>query len=188
MADIEQVKFTEADYLRLIAEEHDGIVEFINGELITYTWDDLPTYTHQIIMGAIYTFLRILLGRDRLMFSPNPVYLTENQYVEPDIFWAGGENYPCVLNTEKGVWHGAPALIVEVISPSSVKRDRIDKFILYEANGVREYWIVDPEGLVLEVYALQDGRYQRVGAYAPGMSFISPLLNHTFDVHALFNS
>lgn len=188
MTDVERVKTTAEEYLRLVSQEHDGIIELINGELIIYEGDDVPKDDHQLISSSIFLVLRLLLGRERVRYAPVNVYLDSETYVEPDIFWAGAADSACQLNTETGFWYGAPALVVEVLSPSSVKRDRIEKFALYEKHGVREYWIVDPEGFVLEVYTLENGRYQRHGAYAPGMSFASPLLDHTFDVHALFNS
>lgn len=188
MTDVERVKTSVEEYLRLVNEEHDGIIELINGELIIYAGDDVPKHLHQILLGSIYVILRTLLGRDRVLFSPVNVYIESETYIEPDIFWAGTNDTVCHLNTDTGFWYGAPALIVEIISPSSIKRDRIEKFNLYEKTGVREYWIVDPEGLVMEVYALENGQYRRHGAYAPGMSFTSPLLNHLFDVTVLFNS
>lgn len=41
---------------------------------------------------------------------------------------------------------GAPDLIVEVLSPSTMKKDYYEKFNLYEENKVKEYWLVNPEG------------------------------------------
>jgi Uma2 family endonuclease len=55
---------------------------------------------------------------------------------------------------------GAPDLIVEVLSPSTLKYDWNYKFNLYEAAGVREYWIVNPKTKITNVFLLQpDGRY-----------------------------
>jgi Uma2 family endonuclease len=55
---------------------------------------------------------------------------------------------------------GAPDLIVEVLSPSTLKYDWNYKFNLYETAGVREYWIVDPKAKVVNVFLLQpEGKY-----------------------------
>lgn len=55
---------------------------------------------------------------------------------------------------------GAPDIVVEVLSPSTAKKDQNDKFALYERHGVREYWVVDPAGKWLCVYRLgADGRF-----------------------------
>ena len=56
--------------------------------------------------------------------------------------------------------YGAPDLIVEVLSPGTEKRDRGYKKNLYERCGVREYWIVDPVSLSVEVYLLENGKYE----------------------------
>ena len=56
--------------------------------------------------------------------------------------------------------YGAPDLIVEVLSPSTLKYDWNYKFNLYEAAGVREYWIVDPKAKIVNIFLLQpDGKY-----------------------------
>ena len=54
---------------------------------------------------------------------------------------------------------GVPDLLVEIVSPSSVRRDRYDKKDLYARFGVREYWIADPANQALEILSLRDGRY-----------------------------
>jgi Uma2 family endonuclease len=51
---------------------------------------------------------------------------------------------------------GAPDLVVEILSPSTSKKDQREKFDLYEKHGVREYWVVDPAGAWLCVYRLKD--------------------------------
>lgn len=57
---------------------------------------------------------------------------------------------------------GAPDLIVEIVSPSSARRDRVDKFNKYEKAGVREYWLIEPELKLVTVFLLQpDGRFGR---------------------------
>jgi Uma2 family endonuclease len=61
---------------------------------------------------------------------------------------------------------GAPDLIVEILSPSTARRDLNEKFHLYEATGVREYWIVYPEKDVLKVFLLQEnGKYDEGTIY-----------------------
>jgi Uma2 family endonuclease len=60
---------------------------------------------------------------------------------------------------------GVPALIVEVISPSSIRLDRKIKFDTYEQIGVNEYWLVDPKLRGIEVYTLSHGEYALFGQY-----------------------
>lgn len=59
---------------------------------------------------------------------------------------------------DEGV-RGAPALVIEVLSPSTALKDQTEKRQLYEAYGVHEYWIINPETLELFRYHLVDGRY-----------------------------
>jgi Uma2 family endonuclease len=55
--------------------------------------------------------------------------------------------------------NGAPDLIIEILSPSTVRQDRVLKFHKYLEAGVLEYWIVDPEGKTVQVHILDNGHY-----------------------------
>jgi len=69
-------------------------------------------------------------------------------------------------------------LIIEVLSPSTARTDRLVKFGAYERAGVREYWLVDPRTRSVEVYSLsQDGTYEMAGQYTPGDLVASTLLS-----------
>ena len=62
---------------------------------------------------------------------------------------------------------GAPDMIIEIISPKNSKRDTRDKFNIYQENGVREYWIVNPNDENVTVFVLDDkNKFQFVGMYA----------------------
>jgi Uma2 family endonuclease len=63
---------------------------------------------------------------------------------------------------DKG-YKGAPDLVVEVLSPSTAKHDRITKLNLYRQAGVREYWVVDPDTKTVQVCILKDGLYFILG-------------------------
>jgi len=60
---------------------------------------------------------------------------------------------------------GAPDLIVEIVSPTTGRRDKVEKFNLYEKSGVKEYWIVEPENKIISVFILQGKRYGRPEVY-----------------------
>ena len=59
----------------------------------------------------------------------------------------------------------APDWIIEILSPGNTAHDSRTKFDLYEENGVREYWLVDPGLKNVAVYVLEGGRYQVRGEY-----------------------
>jgi Uma2 family endonuclease len=85
--------------------------------------------------------------------------------VQPDILFIAQERLDIVQ--DKFIV-GSPDLIIEILSPSNWLDDRRDKYEVYEAAGVREYWIVDPDECTVEVFVLRDGRYVQVGRYATG--------------------
>ena len=62
--------------------------------------------------------------------------------------------------------HGAPDLVVEVLSPGTAKNDKGYKKDLYETAGVKEYWIIDPMPRSIEVYLLTDGKFSLDEVYA----------------------
>ena len=62
--------------------------------------------------------------------------------------------------------YGAPDLLVEILSPSTARNDRMRKKDVYAASGVLEYWIVSPEEQSIEVYLLRDGAYTLDNLYA----------------------
>lgn len=63
------------------------------------------------------------------------------------------------------VFKGAPDLLVEVLSPGSIRTDRHIKFDAYERAGVTEYWIVNPKTRSVEVYTLSGGEYALLGEF-----------------------
>jgi Uma2 family endonuclease len=79
---------------------------------------------------------------------------------EPDIMFIASEN---VANISENHLEGPADLCVEIISPESRLRDRGEKFAEYEIEGVREYWIIDPELQEEDFFVLNSrGRYDRV--------------------------
>jgi Uma2 family endonuclease len=118
----------------------------------------------------------------RVFVSPLDVHLDEINVPQPDLIYLAPDSR-CVVAEKRLV--GAPDLLVEVLSPGSVKRDRSEKFLLYERYGVREYWIIDPRDQLVEVWQLREGRFSLLGAFAIGETFDSPLVG-TVEVARLF--
>lgn len=152
-------------------------VELIRGEVVV---PPTPTDRHQRMVGALYALLRELTQQrgigGSVRLSPLDVYLDDVNVVQPDVFWVGSQNTRCALEDD-GCWHGPPDLVVEVVSPGSVKRDKAVKFALYEEAGVREYWIADPATAHLEAWLLRDGAFVRLGVFVAGDVFESTALS-----------
>lgn len=133
-----------------------------------------PSSTHQDISGEIYFQLKgYLRGKKcRVYYAPIDVRLFEEEgdrpedvdYVlQPDLLVVCDEN----KIDRRGV-HGGPDLVIEILSPSSARYDKLIKFKLYQSAGVKEYWIVDPVTRSVCVYALKDGTYQAGILYSGG--------------------
>jgi Uma2 family endonuclease len=160
-------------------------MELIKGEVIV---SPAPKNTHQRIVLAAAKLLLSLVEEHQLAgevaISPNDVHLSADTVLQPDVFWVSAENERCQLG-EDDYWHGAPDLVVEVLSPGTAVRDKTIKFELYQQHGVHEYWIV--ESSYMEVYTLTDGTFQRVGVYDTGQTFESPALGgHTVTLEEVF--
>jgi Uma2 family endonuclease len=156
-----QGQWTYADYLRL---PDDGKrYEIIKGVLYVA---NAPSYEHQYAVGEIAFALRLFIKQHQsgvILEAPFEVHLAENtKPVQPDILFIPADQQP-PAGTQ--VFVGVPALIVEVISPSSIRLDRTVKFDTYEQVGVAEYWLVDPKAHLVEVYTLARGEYALFGQY-----------------------
>ena len=139
-----------------LQEEEEFIFELINGEIVA---KNHPTTTHQRVLRRLSSLIDALVSKDKLgevFFAPLGVVLGENNDVQPDLFVVLDANLP---NLREDGFYGAPDLIIEIISPSSIKLDRSTKFKLYERTGVAEYWIVDTKNQSIEVYGRATGVY-----------------------------
>ena len=68
------------------------------------------------------------------------------------------------LIKERGCF-GAPDWIIEILSPSTTKRDLQDKYEIYESSRVGEYWVVEPLNNTVEIFVLEDNKYRRITTY-----------------------
>ena len=111
---------------------------------------------HVYTAGSIYNiFKNYLKGKNCIPFSDGLlVHLTDDNKFVPDMMVVCDRSK---INSD-GV-HGAPDLVVEVLSPSTAKDDRTRKKEVYEACGVPEYWLVSPTDKSIEVYLLESGKY-----------------------------
>lgn len=82
------------------------------------------------------------------------LYLNEKDHFIPDVMIVCDPD-----KVKKDGVYGAPDLVVEVLSPSTAKRDRGYKKDAYAKAGVKEYWIVSPGDKSIEQYFLQDGQF-----------------------------
>lgn len=155
--------------------------ELIEGELVL---SPPPIPDHQRSVAHLYTLVDGLKPDGEVFFAPIAVYLDDDNVPEPDVVWVAA-NSQCVIGDKR--LEGPPDLVIEVFSPGSVRRDRRDKFELFQRFGVREYWMVDPTERYIEVYRREHDRFVRQGVYGPEDTFTSTVLSgKTVDVKAVF--
>lgn len=121
-----------------------------------------PFGIHQRIVMRLILLLGDFLeekNSGELIVSPMDVILeAELNVVQPDLIYIKNQNLS--IFHPQGHIQGVPDLLIEVVSPGSVTRDTVEKFKIYESYRVPEYWIVFPEQKVIEVFALQESKYQ----------------------------
>ncbi|NJN95922.1 MAG: Uma2 family endonuclease [Anaerolineales bacterium] len=177
-------QWTYDDYLRL---PDDGQrYEIIEGVLYVA---NAPSSIHQFTVGEIFAAVRDFVKKHNLgqvVVAPFEVHLSETtRPVQPDVFFVKAERWPA---GEIQFFAGPPDLIVEVLSPGSIRLDRYVKFQAYEQAGVPEYWIANPHLRVVEVYTLSGGEYALLGEFSGDEIIKSvvleglPIINHTLFV------
>jgi Uma2 family endonuclease len=138
-----------------------------------------PLVRHQRVSGALFSALRAhcaASGAGEVFHAPLDVLLSSHDIVEPDLLVVLADQRDIL--TEKHV-RGAPAIVVEILSPGTRSRDETLKRRLYARTGVREYWIVDPDRRTIAVCRqTAPGQLERAGELtaAAGDVLASPLL------------
>jgi Uma2 family endonuclease len=158
-----------------------------------------PVYRHQTISRRIQfqLYQQIeLVGKGDVVYAPADVELGTYDVVEPDVFVILAEHRDVIQRTHV---RGVPDLVIEILSPSTAGRDRGIKRERYELAAVPEYWIVDPDAELVEVYRLEgsapdDAEPRRAGpAFAPpelhrdSVTFRAPQVTATVDLTAVWN-
>lgn len=154
-------RYSYADYFRWNFQER---VELIKGFI--HKMSPVLAPGHQKIARKLVVRIdRFLENKPcELFFAPFDVRLPDSKkqtgdelvftVVQPDI---------CVICDPEKIddrgCMGAPDLVIEILSPGNTRKEMGIKFDLYEENGVKEYWLVEPQGRVILVYVLKDGKY-----------------------------
>ncbi len=183
-------RFTYGDYLKWDDGER---WELLDGE--PYNMTPAPLRVHQKILRKLsFQLEKQLEGKTcEQYFAPFDVRLPLGDEEGEDIVNVVQPDLSVICDPEKldaKGCIGAPDLIIEILSPGSQKRDRMEKFYLYERAGVREYWMVWPEELMVEVFLLGvDGSYGRPGMYTEKDTVeIRVLKDMRIDLSQIFES
>lgn len=158
------------DYSNPFIEERYEIINNVRFDL-----KPAPTVKHQHLAGRLYYMIETTCHENgTVLFSPIDVYLDEENQFQPDLVFILNENQDIIKEARI---EGAPDLVVEVLSPSTSKNDKIAKKDQYERFGVKEYWIVDPVHLIVDQFILEQGKYHLYKTHATEGTLTSPLFS-----------
>jgi Uma2 family endonuclease len=164
-------RYTYADYLTWWDDRRRELV----GGFIKMM-SPAPAVMHQEILLKLSSVLLHLIkknkGKCRIFIAPFDVRLPKNGETADDKIYTVVQPDICIVcnpeKLDKRGCLGAPDLVVEIQSPSTARYDMTEKFDLYEASGVREYWVVFPAEAI-QVFLLQpNGRYDNGTLYEEG--------------------
>jgi Uma2 family endonuclease len=158
--------------------------ELINGRIVMTPPAGWPH-------GGIGSNLNVLLGTHvrggnlgRVFDASTGFELPSGDTVEPDVSFISAARLAAGPAPERRKFlRVAPALIVEILSDPTARRDRVEKKDVYERNGVEEYWIVDPDRREVTVFHLVGEHYDagEVFQHGPIASQVLPTVAFTVD-------
>jgi Uma2 family endonuclease len=167
-----QGRWTYEDYLRL--PDDSRRYEIIEGVLYV---TNAPSYEHQFVVAQIIKKIGNFVEASNLgivLPAPFEVHLSNTtRPVQPDVIFIKADKQPAA---DTQIFAGLPDLIIEVLSPSSIRTDRHIKFDAYERAGVPEYWIVNPKTRSVEIYTLSGGEYALLGEFTGSDPLTSTVL------------
>lgn len=165
-------RVTFEEYLTL--DDERTMSEWVDGEVI---YMSPASRRHQEILSFLVTVIGIYVDTHAYgVMLPAPFAMKLEALKrgrEPDVLFVSSGRQHLV---EKTFLNGPADLVVEIVSPESVGRDRGQKFVEYEAAGISEYWLIDPDRESAEFYELgADGRY-RAAQVAAGDAYRSKVI------------
>lgn len=148
--------FTYQDYLQL-PDKPGYRYEVLEGILVM---DPSPSVIHQRVSRRLHRILEDYFWNvdpdGEVFYAPLDTTFGDINVVQPDLFYVSGNQKNIIKETRID---GPPALIVEILSPTSRRKDRLQKMRIYQKAQVQHYWILDPEEKTLECFALREGAY-----------------------------
>ena len=137
-----------------------------------------PTLDHQDVIITLGSLIFQYVTKRKLgkvYISPVDVYLNTKNAFQPDLVFISNENSSIL---KKDGIHGAPDLVIEVLSPGTKNFDLVKKKKVYEQSGVKEYWVIDPETKAAIGFQRIKERFKEFRNEKGKMN--SSLLNQTF--------
>ena len=149
--------YSYADYLVWKIKER---VELLKGKILEMS---VPSPIHQEISGNLQGALFVFLKNSKCKLYTAPFDVRFPQKGESQVYTVVQPDLCVVCDFEKidsKGCVGAPDLVVEILSPGNSKKEMKSKFALYQEEGVREYWVVDPERELVFVYVADNKKFK----------------------------
>ena len=127
-----------------------------------------PNKKHERIVGRLMFTIGTHAFMNKLGFAfPDnlDVHFPDGNILRPDFIFVTAANGKIVFDDDSATLYGVPDMVAEIFSHSTMKRDVGIKKDVYERNGVKEYWIIDPWRETVDVYLLREGKYELSGHY-----------------------
>ncbi len=161
--------------------------EIIEGDIFI---SPAPRTKHQKVIGNLFGMLYVYLQNHPIgefYLSPIDVILSYTNVVQPDLLFLSAKKRHLV--SERGI-EGPPDLVMEVLSPTTEKIDRINKPRLYAKFGVLHYWLIDPEIKQIEMFRLSGKQYRKLPPFkdASHISLEALFPQFVFDLADLWRS
>ena len=139
--------------------DEDTLAEWVDGEVVMYSPASRRHQEINLFLGQVLGLYVEHSRAGRVLIAPFQMKLAQSGR-EPDLLYVANEH----LDQLKETYLDGPAdLVVEIVSPESIGRDRGEKFYEYAQGGVPEYWLIDPQMKRAEFYRLAEGgQYQLV--------------------------
>lgn len=176
-----------ATYEDILALPENIVGEILNGQLET---QPRPAPKHALAAGSMSGELSSPFQKGRggpggWWILPEPECHVEGEIFVPDLAGWRKQRMPKLPQT---AWiEVVPDWVCEIISPTSVRRDRVTKMAIYARLGIAYFWLIDPQAQTLEAYHLQNSHWSLLASYADEqMVSIAPFAEHSFSLANLW--
>ena len=167
-------KYTYQDYLEM-PEEPGYRLEILEGMLVK---EPSPNVPHQRVSRRLARILEDYFWEEdpegEVFIAPLDVTFHDVTVVQPDLCYVSGAQKEIVKHTRID---GSPTLVVEILSPSGSRKDRLQKMQIYQKEQIEHYWLVNPEEKTLECFHLREGVYALIAAGMDDDVVEHPILN-----------
>ena len=181
--------FNQPEFARWCASMHDDLnrYELLNGRIVMNPPSGWPQGEVSALVASLFTSHVRPRQLGRFFGADQGCELPSGDTVSPDVSFVSVERWESSAPHESGRFlRVVPSLVVEILSPATASRDRGEKKLIYELNGVEEYWLVDAPAQTVTQLVRVGQRFGAPATFERGEHFESRTIGLTIAVEALF--